>query len=100
MSFLKEQQLCRVHRNVYPVWPKLPVFQKKSEIRILYGMSPFKNNNLYFKKCSMGQAKFVYSLNSASGPRAYTFEVEREGDQFSPYLFHDHKAFYTCQILL
>lgn len=48
---------------------------------------------LSFKKCSMGQAKFVYSLNSASGPRAYTFEAEREEDQFSPYLFHDHKLF-------
>lgn len=61
---------------------------------------PLKIITLYFKKCSMGQAKFVYSLNSASGPRAYTFEVKREGDQFSPYLFRDHKAFYTCQILL
>lgn len=47
-SFLKEQRLCRVHRNVRPVWPKLPAFQKKSEIRILYEMSPFKNNNFVF----------------------------------------------------
>lgn len=33
----------------------------------------------YFKKCSMGQeAKFIYGLNSTSGPRAYTFEGEVE----------------------
>lgn len=53
MSYLKEQQLCRVQQalpcgNVYPVWPKLLAFQKKSEIRILYEMSPFKNNNSIF----------------------------------------------------
>lgn len=103
MSYLKEQQLLSVHQslscqNVYPVWPKLPVFQEKSGIQILCEMSPFQNNDSIFLKMFHGAsqtcpwAKFSQWANNIEPLK----ERYRAQFSFPPVLFHCHNMLWLC----